>query len=123
MRAARGSVAVFGLLELLLYVFSVLSSKLFGLEHPELFGHMQISLFTHVQLMVFDGWGGTVGSVVDTCGFLAFWYFLGFSLHVGFVLVSMLIGVIVEAKQIVNNEDLMAELKSIHKQLTSKERD
>ena len=69
--------------------------------------------------MVFDGWGTTVGSVVATSGFLAFWYFLLFSLILGFVLVSMLMGVIVEAKQTVSNEDLMRELQKIRQQLDS----
>jgi len=116
-RAAKGAGAVFGILGLLLYVFSVMSSKLFGLAHPALFGDLQASLFTHVQLMVFDGWGMTVSTIIATSGFLAFWYFLFFSLLVGFVLVSMLIGVIVEAKQTVSNEHLMRELQKIRQHL------
>lgn len=111
-RAAKGASAVFGILGLLLYVFSVMSSKLFGASHPELFGNLQLSLFTHVQLMVFDGWGETVGLVVEANGFYAFWYFLFFSLIVGFVLVSMLVGVIVEAKQTVTNEQLLEAIRS-----------
>jgi len=114
-RAAKGAGAVFGILGLLLYVFSVMSSKLYGASHPELFGNLQTSLFTHVQLMVFDGWGQTVGGVVATSGFLSFWYFLFFSLIVGFVLVSMLVGVIVEAKQTVTNEQLLKEIQSLQK--------
>ncbi len=108
-RAAKGASAVFGILGILLYVFAVMSSKLFGAAHPTLFGNLQISLFTHVQLMVFDGWGGTVGMVVASHGFLTFWYFLAFSIVLGFVLISMLVGVIVEAKQSVTNEELLQE--------------
>jgi voltage-gated sodium channel len=113
LRAGKGAGAVFGILGLLLYVFAVLSSKLFGSVHPELFGNLEASLLTHVQLMVFDGWGDTVRTVITTSGFMVFWYFLFFSLIVGFVLVSMLVGIIVEAKQSVSNEDLLAELKRI----------
>lgn len=112
-RAAKGAGAVFGILGLLLYVFSVMSSKLFGLTHPELFGNLEQSLFTHVQLMVFDGWGDLVRLVVATHGFPVFWYFLGFSMIVGFVLVSMLVGVIVEAKQTVSNEQLLSEIRAL----------
>jgi len=119
-RAAKGAGAVFGILGLLIYVFSVLSSKLYGMSNPELFGNLQISILTHIQLMVFDSWGNIVNSVVATNSFLSFWYFLGFSVIVGFVLISMLIGVIVEAKQTVNNEQLMDELKELRKQIDSK---
>jgi voltage-gated sodium channel len=115
LRAAKGASAVFGILGLLLYVFAVMSSKLFGDHHPELFGNLQTSLLTHVQLMVFDSWGNTVSSVIATTGFPVFWYFLGFSVIVGFVLISMLIGVIVEAKQTVSNEELLREIRSLRK--------
>jgi voltage-gated sodium channel len=120
LRAARGAGAVFGILGILMYVFAVLSSKLFGAAHPELFGNLQVSLFTHVQLMVFDGWGDTVSAIVAGSGFLSFWYFLGFSVIVGFVLVSMLVGVIVEAKQSVSNEDLLAELTRLREDLKNR---
>jgi voltage-gated sodium channel len=109
-RAAKGAGAVFGILGILLYVFAVMSSKLFGHVHPELFGNLETSLLTHVQLMVFDGWGDTVRVVIETNGFIVFWYFLGFSLIVGFVLVSMLVGVIVEAKQGTTNDELLATI-------------
>ena len=66
MRAAEGASAVFGILGLLLYVFAVLSSKLYGQNHPELFDNLQISLLTHVQLMVFDSWGNIAGPVIVT---------------------------------------------------------
>ncbi len=116
-RAARGAGAVFLMLAVLLYVFAVLSCNFFGKTHPELFGNLQTSLVTHVQLMVFDGWGDTVKTVIETTGFMVFWYFLFFSLWVGFVLVSMLIGIIVEAKQTVSNEELFEELKHVRHEL------
>jgi voltage-gated sodium channel len=119
-RAAKGASAVFGIIALLLYVFAVMSSKLFGVTHPEYFANLQTSLFTHVQLMVFDGWGETVGTVMNSSGFIAFWYFLGFSLIVGFVLISMLIGVIVDAKQTVTNDELLKEIRKLQEQPQSR---
>ncbi|MFW6210065.1 MAG: ion transporter [Patescibacteria group bacterium] len=117
LRAARGAAAVFGILGLLLYVSAVLSSKLFGAIEPELFGNLERSLFTHVHLMVFDNWSSVANQLIDSVGFWTFWYLLAYSLVVGFVLISLLIGVIVEAKQTVTNAELYREIRQLRAEI------
>lgn len=123
-RAAKGASAVFGIIALLLFVYAVMSSKLFGHVLPDTFGNLQLSFFTHMQLLLGDNWGDIVKSTIDVSGFWTFWYFLSYTVIVAFILISMLIGVIVEAKQTVSNEELMTELKKQSRSLeASPERD
>ena len=98
-RAAKGAGAVFGIIALLLFVYAVMSSKLFGHALPDTFGNLHLGLLTHIQLLLGDNYGDIVRSTIDVAGFWTFWYFLSYTIIVAFVLVNMLIGVIVEAKQ------------------------
>jgi len=113
LRAARGAAAIFGILGLLLYVFAVLSSKLFVASHPDLFGNVGLSFLTHSQLMLFDGWGEIVREVMRTHGFWVVWYFLLYSVIIGFVIMSMLVGVIFEAMQYATNKGFMEAIESL----------
>jgi len=105
LRAAKGAAAVFGLLGLILSVFALLSSKLFGAVVPHLYGNFHTSLLTHFQLMVFDNWRGIVDASVDQTGVWAQWYIMGASTITGFILVSLLIGVIIDSLQIKHEKE------------------
>jgi voltage-gated sodium channel len=98
-RAARGAASVFGLLALMLTVLALLSSKLFGDQLPELFGNFHVSFLTHFQLMVFDNWRDVVDTMVAVAGAWAQWYAIVATTISGFILVSLLIGVIVDSLQ------------------------
>jgi len=98
-RAARGAGAVFGLLLLVLSVFALLSSKLFGAALPNIFGTFHVSFATHFQLMVFDNWRGVVDQMVFGVGTWTQWYAMFYSAIAGFILASLLIGVIIESLQ------------------------
>jgi len=104
-KAASGAAAVFGLLGLVLSVFALLSSKLFGASVPHLYGNFHTSLLTHFQMMVFDNWRDIVNSTVEQTGVWAQWYIMGASTITGFILVSLLIGVIIDSLQIKRNHD------------------
>jgi len=104
-RAASGAAAVFGLLGLVLSVFALLSSKLFGAAVPHLYGNFHTSLLTHFQMMVFDNWRDIVNSTVEQAGVWAQWYIIGASTVTGFILVSLLIGVIIDSLQIKHKQE------------------
>jgi len=104
-RAATGAAAVFGLLGLVLSVFALLSSKLFGSVVPHLYGNFHTSLLTHFQMMVFDNWRDIVNSTVEQTGVWAQWYIMGASTITGFILVSLLIGVIIDSLNIKHSKD------------------
>jgi len=103
-RAAKGAGAVFGILLLVLSVFALLSSKLFGAALPALFGNFHISFATHFQLMVFDNWRGVVDQMVFGVGTWTQWYAMFYSAIAGFILASLLIGVIIESLQVRSTE-------------------
>lgn len=56
LRALPGMASIVGLLGLVLYVFAVMATKLFGAEEPEHFGGLGASLFTLFQVMTVEGW-------------------------------------------------------------------
>lgn len=105
LRAARGAAAVFGLLALVLTVSALLSSKLFGAVVPELFGNFHVSFLTHFQLMVFDNWRDVVDATVEAAGVWTQWYLIVSTVISGFILVSLLIGVIIDSLQIQHAND------------------
>ena len=56
LKALPGMASIVGLLGLVLYVFSVMGTKLFGAVAPEFFGGLGASLFTLFQIMTVEGW-------------------------------------------------------------------
>ena len=108
-RAAIGASAVFGIILVVLYVSAVMSSQLFADVMPELFGNLLLSMITHFELMIGEGWGEVVRTLLGPFGPLVVLYFMVYTVIVGFILISMLIGVIVEANQGVTNEQLSAD--------------
>jgi voltage-gated sodium channel len=105
LQAAIGAASVFGLLTLILTVTALLSSKLFGADVPELFGTFHVSFLTHFQLMVFDNWRDVVDLTVEQVGTWTQWYLIVCTVVSGFILVSLLIGVIVDSLQIHHQDD------------------
>lgn len=105
LRAAIGAASVFGLLALILTVSALLSSKLFGSVVPHLFGTFHVSFLTHFQLMVFDNWRDVVDATVEVVGVWAQWYLITSTVISGFILVSLLIGVIIDSLQIQHDQE------------------
>jgi len=95
--AMPGVASIAGLLAIVLYVFSVMSTMLFGHDYPEQFGSLGLSFVQHFRLMLGDGWPDVVFPVAqDTSGWTWF-YFIVFTIISTMVVLNLLIGVIVEA--------------------------
>ena len=120
-----GSIVV--LLMLVLYVFAVMATHLYGAAMPEKFGSLGISLFTLFQLVTLDGWSGEIVKPAMETHPYAWIFFITFILVSSFTVFNLFIGVVVNAMQAehdlemsertgrppVSMDDLMQELKRL----------
>lgn len=115
-----GSIAA--LLAIILYVFGVMATKLFGADHPEWFGSLSRSLFTLFQIMTTEGWADIARAVMVEQAY-AWIFFLSFLLIGTFTVLNLFIAVIVNAMQ----EDaeakpdplVLAELRAIREEINA----
>ena len=84
------------LLFIFYYVYAVLCVNLFGAEFPELFGTLGASFGTLFQLMIMDDFGNLVRPVGEEFAY-AWVVFVSFVLIVGFVVLNLVVGIIVES--------------------------
>lgn len=96
--AIPGIGSIGAILAIIFYVFAVMSTKLFGADHPELFGTLQASMFSLFQIMTLEGWGDMVREVAETHSF-AKPYFIIYILIATFTVLNLFIAVIVDAMQ------------------------
>ncbi len=83
------------LILLVFYVFAVLTTKLFGVDH-ERFATLGASLFTLLQIMTMDGWSDVVRPVVETHPY-AMAVFLPFIVITSFAVLNLFIGILTNA--------------------------
>ncbi|NCV52665.1 MAG: ion transporter [Gammaproteobacteria bacterium] len=104
-----GMISVVGVLGLIFYVSSVLATRLFG-THPdpnmqEWFGSISASAYTLFQIMTLESW--SMGIVRPTMEIfpLAWVFFLPFIIITSFAVLNLFIGIIVDAMQMVQQEE------------------
>jgi voltage-gated sodium channel len=93
------------LLALILYVFAVMATKLFGQTNPEQFGSLGATAYTLFQVMTFDGWSGGIVKPLAEQHPYAIAFFLVFILLSTFMALNLFIGVIVNAIDAETAED------------------
>ena len=84
------------LLLIFYYVYAVLCVNLFGAQFPELFGNLGVSFGTLFQLMIMDDFGNLVRPISEKFAY-AWVVFVSFVLIVGFVVLNLVVGIIVES--------------------------
>lgn len=84
------------LLFIFYYVYAVLCVNLFGAEFPQLFGSLSQSFMTLFQLMIMDDFGNVVRPIIERFAY-AWVVFVSFVLIVGFVVLNLVVGIIVES--------------------------
>ena len=84
------------LLFIFYYVYAVLCVNLFAADFPQLFGSLQSSFLTLFQLMIMDDFGNLVRPIVKRFAW-AWVVFVSFVLIVGFVVLNLVVGIIVES--------------------------
>ncbi|MDP5324866.1 MAG: ion transporter [Litorivicinaceae bacterium] len=104
-----GMGSVVGVLLLVFYIAAVLATKLFG-SHPDpsmqaWFGDLGASAYTLFQIMTLESW--SMGIVRPTMEIfpLAWVFFLPFIIITSFAVLNLFIGIIVDAMQMVQQEE------------------
>ena len=86
-----------GLLFILFYIFSVLTTSLFGKDFPEWFGSIGASMYTLFQVLTLESWSmGIVRPVMEAFPH-AYLLFIPFILVTSFIVMNVFIGIIVGA--------------------------
>lgn len=101
-----GSIAT--LLALVMYVSSVMGTKLFHEVSPEYFGSLGKTAFTLFQVMTMEGWADIARDIMATKPW-AWVFFLVFILVSTFTVLNLFIAVVVNAMQETVAADLKAE--------------
>lgn len=91
--------SIFLLLMLVFYVFSVMATKLYGVDFPVYFGNIAASAFTLFQVMTLEGWAAEIVRPVMEKHPQAWLFFLPFILATSFTVLNLFIGIIVSAMQ------------------------
>lgn len=87
------------LLLLINYVFSVMSTKLFGAEFEKYFGTLGDSFFTFFQIMTLEGWANEVVRPVMEKHPWAWLLFVPYIILTSFMVLNLFIGIVVDAMQ------------------------
>lgn len=107
-RSIKGVGAVAGVLVIVLYIASVLASKLFGSIAPEQFGSLGPAMLSMFTLITLEGWREIVDPVAAVVP-AAYAFFIGFILIGAFVLFNLLITVLMSASEAQHEEDRKLE--------------
>lgn len=104
-----GMASVIGVLGIIFYVSAVLATKLFG-QHPdanmqEWFGSIGASAYTLFQIMTLESWSmGIVRPTMEL--FPESWlFFVPFIIITSFAVLNLFIGIIVDAMQVMHEEE------------------
>ncbi len=84
------------LLFIFYFVYGVACVNLFGAAFPELFGSLAQSFLTLFQIMIMDDFGNLVRPIIERFAW-AWAVFVSFVLIVGFVVLNLVVGIIVES--------------------------
>ena len=103
-KAIPGLGSIMGLMLLLLFVFAVMGTHLFGEQHPEYFGSLGKSGFSLFTVMTLEGWPDLARDVMRT-HHLAWIFFISFIVLSSWAVLNLVIGVIVDSMQSHSREE------------------
>ena len=106
--ALPGMASIIGLMLLILYVSSVLATKLFGAVSPEFFGTLGSTFFTLFQVMTVEGWPDIARGVMEQAPW-AWVFFVIYLLVATFMVLNLFIAVVVNAMQTQVGDELKDE--------------
>ena len=96
-RALPGMGSVVILLLIVIFVFSVMATNLFGSHFPAWFGDIGRSAYTLFQIMTREGWSMGIARPVMQVFPYAWLFFVPFMLIASFAVLNLFIGIIVDA--------------------------
>lgn len=95
--ALPGAGAVSGLLVIIFYVSSVVSTSLFGDAFPEWFGSLGSSMYSLFQIMTLESWSMGIVRPIMAVYPNAWIFFISFITITSFTVLNLFIGIIVDA--------------------------
>jgi len=96
--AIPGIAAIGGVMAIILCVFGLMASKMYGASYPLWFGNLHLSIFSLFQIMTLEGWPEIVRTVMQDRPY-AWVFFVTYILIATFSVLNLFIAVIVEAMQ------------------------
>lgn len=118
--AIPGMASVIGILFIIVYVFSVLGTQFFGAHESDAlqayFGDVGNSMYTMFQLMTLDDWSDVANTTMESYPW-AWAYFIPFIILTSFAVLNLFIGIIVDALNIVKEQDLKAEEEDLRTEI------
>lgn len=129
--AVPGMASVFGLMALIFYIASVISTKLFAESFPEWFGTLGRSAYSLFQIMTLESWSMGIVRPVMVVYPYAWIFFVPFILVTTFAVVNLVVGLIVNSMQDAHAEeenaateayrqDIVQRLESIERKLNER---
>jgi voltage-gated sodium channel len=114
--AIPGMFSIIGVLLLVFYIASVLSTKLFGAAFPDWFGSIGKSMYSLFQIMTLESWSmGIVRPVLQQ--FPAAWlFFIPFIIITSFTVLNLFIAILVSATQSQHDAERKAEMEGMNKE-------
>ena len=103
--ALPGMVSVVILLVVIIFVFAVMATNLFGSHFPDWFGDIGKSAYTLFQIMTREGWSMAIARPVMKIFPFAWLFFVPFMVIASFAVLSLFIGIIVDAMRTQVHED------------------
>ena len=123
LHAVPGVGAIIVLLLLVFYVFSVITTKIFGQNFPDWFGTLGDSMFTLFQIMTLESWSmGIVRPVMEIYPW-AWILFVAFIILSSFTVLNLFIAIIIDSMQTLNEGKQTGETSEteVNKRYTSEE--
>ncbi len=117
--AIPGICAIAGVMTIIICVFGLIASKLYGSSYPEWFGNLHLSVFSLFQIMTLEGWPDIVRTVMQEKPF-AWIFFVTYILIATFSVLNLFIAVVVDAMQrnhVEDTDDNQEKIDVINKKL------
>ncbi len=110
-----GIASVGVVLTLIIYVFAVIASNLYGGDHPDRFGDVFASMYTLFQIMTLEGWPDIAARVGETHP-RSWIFFLSFVLLATFTMLNLFVAIVVRVVEEDSEplfDDVIANQKAI----------
>jgi voltage-gated sodium channel len=114
--AIPGICAIAGIMAIIICVFALIASKLYGPSYPEWFGNLHLSVFSLFQIMTLEGWPDIVRTVMQEKPF-AWIFFVTYILIATFSVLNLFIAVVVDAMQRNHEQELDGEQRPFNSEV------
>lgn len=121
-----GIASVGVVLALIIYVFAVIASNLYGADHPARFGDVFTSMYTLFQVMTLEGWPDIAAKVSETHP-RSWVFFLSFVLLATFTMLNLFVAIVVRVveedsdplfERVVENQNaIVAEIAALREDI------